>query len=107
MSIESTKMNEVKLQQVRFTLKQEKLFNDQGVTGSDLLPGAVVKCPLTGELQNQAELTPDEESFGVVHSAMGQGDERRTPGTLPAPAAVLCILHEVFSSPCLYINTCV
>lgn len=50
MSIDSTKSNVIKLQQVRFTLKQEKLFNDQGVNGRDLLPGAVVKCPLTGGL---------------------------------------------------------
>lgn len=50
MSIDSTKSNVIKLRQVRFTLKQEKLFNDQGVTGKDLLPGAAVKCPLTGGL---------------------------------------------------------
>jgi len=50
MSIDSIKSNVIKLQQVRFTLKEEKLFNDQGVTGKDLLPGAVVKRPLTERL---------------------------------------------------------
>lgn len=50
MSIDSAKSNVIKLWQVRFTLKQGKLFNKQGVIGKDLLPEAVVKCPLTGRL---------------------------------------------------------
>lgn len=50
MYIGSAKSNVIKLWQVRFTLKQGKLFNEQGVTGRDLLPEAIVKCPLTGRL---------------------------------------------------------
>lgn len=53
MSIDTAKSNVIKLWQVRFTLKQRKFFNEQGVTGRDLLPEAVVKCPLTGRLQKR------------------------------------------------------